>query len=761
MPGLSSLKVNIKDQPHNLAWINEEEQALLKDLGGSGRPGPMGIPAYYDGDQGGDPADYNESDSFSDNDKGNSEGTDWGVPSDQLNSYSFSTANERGYDGPPSYSNPGPDQDLNDGMFYNDPDPNTATWSPSSGFSFPTDSLGNITEAGLESAKAIGIDAMDDLYANAEAYGLGYNDFSNMDFFEKSEARDLASMREDAFNIQKEQQKTNPNVTVGVQPDGTYAYGGPLGEAISAMTNEIYKSAKEANKYGAFSALVGSPLSAAYTIGSKLAEELGLDLNPFSESTKEMTKEERQAEIAEEDKSLSKAEREAKEDDIAFDKAVSDFMEKNAGQSLDRTAADATDKEIGMDYATAMAEESYSPLSEERGQDFKYPLYPTSNYLPKSIYEGDTEKKSSSSMSAFFNALARPFSSEDGPIVDYLESAISGVNPKEIPDPNIQSVENIYGRAEGGVVQPPSIGPTSEQMFRDIYGLTDEEVGEKFAPSISPLKDVAVTAAPEEKPKLTKEDFGYYIYNPEELGKPDPSLDKYYEEGDDSVFTDRIRYEGYTDHDWGDTWGAPEWEPEPGMPWTLKMIENHPYVGESGNLAYGHKTRLGSTDDDDEPYEVSFREAPTFRRNDPSSDFRQFKNPGAIQATYRKDSASTPPRDAVKNYFLNLVDTPIDNANQSPSQYEDRSIYQDMIDKYSFKSPELTLGGGYDTGTDSLFIENTGKEDLFSKAARKNREAALNIPTSGLFSDSDTSADYLSKIYGITKEQAEENLALA
>ena len=46
MPGLSSLKVNIKDQPHNLAWINEDEQALLKDLGGSGRPGPMGIPAY-------------------------------------------------------------------------------------------------------------------------------------------------------------------------------------------------------------------------------------------------------------------------------------------------------------------------------------------------------------------------------------------------------------------------------------------------------------------------------------------------------------------------------------------------------------------------------------------------------------------------------------------------------------------------------------------------------------------------------------------
>ena len=66
-------------------------------------------------------------------------------------------------------------------------------------------------------------------------------------------------MREDAFNLQKEQQKTNPNVTVGVQPDGTYAYGGPLGEAISAMTNEIYKSAKDLHALGGFGFL-GSPV---------------------------------------------------------------------------------------------------------------------------------------------------------------------------------------------------------------------------------------------------------------------------------------------------------------------------------------------------------------------------------------------------------------------------------------------------------------------------------------------------------------------
>jgi cell pole-organizing protein PopZ len=36
----------IGDQPHMLAYINPQEADLLKDLGGSGEPGPGGIPAY-------------------------------------------------------------------------------------------------------------------------------------------------------------------------------------------------------------------------------------------------------------------------------------------------------------------------------------------------------------------------------------------------------------------------------------------------------------------------------------------------------------------------------------------------------------------------------------------------------------------------------------------------------------------------------------------------------------------------------------------
>ena len=64
MPGgLSNLKksININGQPHSLAWINPGEASALRAMGGSGKPGPMGIPSYQETD----PDEYDYSD-FSD-----------------------------------------------------------------------------------------------------------------------------------------------------------------------------------------------------------------------------------------------------------------------------------------------------------------------------------------------------------------------------------------------------------------------------------------------------------------------------------------------------------------------------------------------------------------------------------------------------------------------------------------------------------------------------------------------------------------------
>ena len=50
--GLSGIKksININGQPHSLAWINPDEASALKAMGGSGKPGPMGIPSYEEED---------------------------------------------------------------------------------------------------------------------------------------------------------------------------------------------------------------------------------------------------------------------------------------------------------------------------------------------------------------------------------------------------------------------------------------------------------------------------------------------------------------------------------------------------------------------------------------------------------------------------------------------------------------------------------------------------------------------------------------
>ena len=40
----------IANQPHHLAYINKEEDKMLRDAGGSGQPGPGGVPAYPDYD---------------------------------------------------------------------------------------------------------------------------------------------------------------------------------------------------------------------------------------------------------------------------------------------------------------------------------------------------------------------------------------------------------------------------------------------------------------------------------------------------------------------------------------------------------------------------------------------------------------------------------------------------------------------------------------------------------------------------------------
>ena len=45
-------EVDIKGQDHMLAYITPEEGGLLQLMGGAGKPGPMGIPSFFDTGEG-------------------------------------------------------------------------------------------------------------------------------------------------------------------------------------------------------------------------------------------------------------------------------------------------------------------------------------------------------------------------------------------------------------------------------------------------------------------------------------------------------------------------------------------------------------------------------------------------------------------------------------------------------------------------------------------------------------------------------------
>jgi len=77
-------KVNVRGQPHSLAYINKDEARMLRRMGGSGKPGPSGVPTYYDeGDYSGPGGDSSTNDFGLSDDFG---GGDGGDPNDQARS---------------------------------------------------------------------------------------------------------------------------------------------------------------------------------------------------------------------------------------------------------------------------------------------------------------------------------------------------------------------------------------------------------------------------------------------------------------------------------------------------------------------------------------------------------------------------------------------------------------------------------------------------------------------------------------------------
>jgi len=71
--------IDIEGQLHMLAWITPQEGKVLKELGGSGKKGPMGIPAYVAGNIGGFSSQAGDSDAGGFDGRANEGGPDSNV----------------------------------------------------------------------------------------------------------------------------------------------------------------------------------------------------------------------------------------------------------------------------------------------------------------------------------------------------------------------------------------------------------------------------------------------------------------------------------------------------------------------------------------------------------------------------------------------------------------------------------------------------------------------------------------------------------
>ena len=67
---------------------------------------------------------------------------------------------------------------------------------------------------------------MNEMYNNPDAYGMGYNDFVDMGYFDKAEAADYAQSKAEAAALEASYKDKGKDVSISVAKDGTYSYTG-------------------------------------------------------------------------------------------------------------------------------------------------------------------------------------------------------------------------------------------------------------------------------------------------------------------------------------------------------------------------------------------------------------------------------------------------------------------------------------------------------------------------------------------------------
>jgi hypothetical protein len=255
--GLSSLKVNIKDQPHNLAWINEEEGELLKALGGSGRAGPMGIPAYFLG--------YGAEQDYEDLAKDAAESAAKAKEAHLKEAAFAHHMDELAFH--PDYEKAvgEADKDIEYGRSRRDPDNK-----------FTDDQIAYMYDSRIAkefdldpsqvNTRGISTHDLEDLY---DSEMIGWNELNNNPVYQQQKAaEDLAERQRDAKALQDKFAAQGIEATVAIDPEGGYHYGGP--DAFEAAGGEMYDAAKFVATHP-MTAFVGLPASGLATMAYQAA----------------------------------------------------------------------------------------------------------------------------------------------------------------------------------------------------------------------------------------------------------------------------------------------------------------------------------------------------------------------------------------------------------------------------------------------------------------------------------------------------------
>jgi len=343
---------------------------------------------------------------------------------------------------------------------------------------------------------------MNEMYNNPDAYGMGYNDFVDMGYFDKAEAADYAQSKAEAAALEASYKDKGKDVSISVAKDGTYSYTGK--DAGTVGLSEMGKGLS----YAMGSTGIGGLISGiARTLGITEEEVTAQDISMVTggQNYGGLREESISSKQEKDSKGIAGPAIDRASYNSVVDAALGAQGYKDFNLGLDQRANQDYPNAMAPDpfnnYADAMEEAdaamfsgNYAGQPDEMGFNNNYDEggedNPTILPLPP-VPEPEEKKEPETAMEAYFTKLgiASP-AAPAGPV------APSSFQEYRSYLPPIGPADNAAYRRKLALGTPRYMEPSgpnpSISTLAAVYGLTYEEAAKKFAfPSVPkpPLAD--------------------------------------------------------------------------------------------------------------------------------------------------------------------------------------------------------------------------------------------------------------------------------